>query len=145
LREERKRGILFFIQSIKHQFISKFPNYLIISINRFEYDIVEKKNKKNKSKIIINPFLKIENTEYEIYSIIIHTVNLPLFRDLLPMQATTLPSLRLNIKVIANGFAIMTRKSANFKLLEKLIISYKIANKILLTSYSMKIGSTLKR
>jgi hypothetical protein len=29
--------------------------------------------------------------------------------------------------------------------LEKLIISYKIANKILLTSYSMKIGSTLKR
>jgi hypothetical protein len=137
--------MLFFIQSIKHQFISKFPNYLIISINRFEYDIVEKKNKKNKSKITINPFLKIENTEYEIYSIIIHTVNLSLFRDLLPMQATTLPSLRPNIKVIANGFAIMTRKSANFKLLEKLIISYKIANKILLTSYSMKIGSTLKR
>ena len=81
LLKERKRGTSHLIQSIKHHFISKFPNYLIISINRFEYDVIEKRNKKNKSKIIVNPFLKIAEIEYEIYSIIIHTVHLILLRD----------------------------------------------------------------
>jgi ubiquitin C-terminal hydrolase len=62
------------MQSIKHHFISKFPNYLIISVNRFEYDVVEKRNKKNKAKIAINPILTINDISYQIYSIIIHTV-----------------------------------------------------------------------
>lgn len=141
LLKERKRGILHLIKSIKHHFISKFPNYLIISINRFEYDVIEKRNKKNKSKIIVNPFIKIAEIEYEVYSIIIHTVQVLLLRDHHQMLDITLPFPRQNMSLIVNGFAIMILKSASSKILGRLPASWKIVKRILLTFSSTKRGS----
>ena len=64
------------MQSLKHHVISKFPDHLIISIKRFEYDTALKCNRKQPAKIGINQILAVRGVGYQTASIIVHRVPL---------------------------------------------------------------------
>jgi ubiquitin C-terminal hydrolase len=59
---------------MKRHFLSKIPNYLIVSIKRFQYSVEEKKNQKIMSKLNIRSSIRLKGEDYDIYSLIIHRV-----------------------------------------------------------------------
>lgn len=95
------------------------PNYLIVSVKRFQYSVTEQKNSKIMSKVIIRPTIDIKEEPYDLYSIIVHRVIATTIRDLPPMPATTSPSPNLTINPHRNGSATTTPKSPSSKTTRK--------------------------
>lgn len=124
-------------KSMKKHFISKFPNYLIISIKRFEYCVAEKKNRKIMSKIQIKPNITIDNQQYDLYSLIIHRVLALIFRGRLPMQDTISHSQSTPMNPTANGSVIMILKSLSSNPTNRSLNSWTTASRTLLTYFSL--------
>ena len=74
LRLEERQCNYWTIQSEKRHLISKLPNYLMVSIKRFQYSVADKKNHKIMSKINVGESLAVQEDRFDLYSIIIHRV-----------------------------------------------------------------------